>query len=431
MTVTPTATDSQISTRRECYVLRLPSQILLHITHLLVQRTSLTVIVREDYSALIPWSSSHRYLRQICIMAGLFTHLVSAKMLYEDFEKFKESIDFHRISSLAVDIGNKDVWSICAHIMRMQPDLRELCIMGKQTFHTLQFRWLGLAKQFAKFRGMSVVFRNATFDRTSVHVLACIGGQQTVNSLTFERSILSFDHIPEVVPYPLFPPLKSIKYIRGSFGTPQGHTGYIFPTLFMTNCPLTHFEMSFALQKGDNLKIDGTADFTRTSNRSGMEWICKALRTYSLASLQVFLDRSSCNGTFIDLEKHSYMCLTRRRPSFQQMKTVIIELVSIQELLDETPCHQDQTLWPTRQIHSSVWRYLSLRYASFPGCDCLIVHIGRYKCTDTEYSSLWELATERLLNCSYQCLRKLGDFRYFIVGNSTHGYRGIERNMRL
>ena len=186
-------------------------------------------------------------------MAGLFTHLVSAKTLYEDFEKIKESIDFHRISSLAVDIGNKYVWLICAHIMRMQPDIRELCIMGKQTFRPLQFHWSDLAKQCAKFKGTSMVFRNATFNITSVHVLACIGGQQTVNSLTFERSILSFERIPEVVPYPLFPLLKSIKYIRGSFGTPQGHRGYIFPTLFMTNCPLTHFEMSFALQQGDEL----------------------------------------------------------------------------------------------------------------------------------------------------------------------------------
>jgi len=363
-------------------------------------------------------------------MAGLFTQL-SAKLFFEGREEFRDSLNFHRISSLAVDIGNEDVWSISAHIMIMQPDLRELCIMGNLSFHnTLEFCWSGLAKRFAEFRGTSVVFRKAAFGRTSVHALACIGGQKTVNSLTFERSILSFER--HTLPCPFFPLLERIKYIRSSFDTPFEHTEYIFSELFMTDCQLTHFETSFGLLLEDELLGCHGPELKSKLKDSTLKWIYTALCNFSLQSLQVFLDVDSGTDTFIDLIGHWSLRLWRHRPSFHKMKVVIIKLESIRKLLDETPCTLDQNLWSCRQVHHhSVWRYLSLRYASFPCCDCVIVETGPHAYPDTHYASLWKLTTERLLNCSYRSVGKIGEFRYFIVGNSTHGYRGIERNMQL
>src|SRR5271154_3590597 len=55
---------NEISTRQGCYFLRLPPELLVKIASLLVSKTRLTVLPEDNYSSLIPFSSSPTYISE-------------------------------------------------------------------------------------------------------------------------------------------------------------------------------------------------------------------------------------------------------------------------------------------------------------------------------------------------------------------------------
>ena len=238
---------NEISTQQECYFLRLPPELLDRIARLLVSKTRLTVLPGDDYSSLISFSSSQPYLREVSFSAGLFRQ-ICPKSNFEGFREFGDSLNIRGITSLSVDLGNQSIWPFCAHVMKSQPDLNELCVIGETSDHTAEFCASDLAKLFAQFNGRSMVFRKASFETRSLAVLAGIGGRGTVTSLFFDRSRLHFntatDPLTGINTVPLFPSVKRIKYVEAPCLPLLETNVESFVDLFMTDCPLTHFEIS-------------------------------------------------------------------------------------------------------------------------------------------------------------------------------------------
>ena len=99
---------NEISTRQGCYFLRLPPELLVKIATLLVSKTRLTVLPEDNYSSLIPFSSSHTYLREVGFSAGLFSR-ICPKSNFEGFKEFGDSLNIRCITSLSIDLGNQSV----------------------------------------------------------------------------------------------------------------------------------------------------------------------------------------------------------------------------------------------------------------------------------------------------------------------------------
>jgi hypothetical protein len=112
--------------------------------------------------------------------------------------------------------------------------------------------------------------------------------------------------------------------------------------------------------------------------------------------LQVFLEGDS-GTTFIDIRR---VIGATHKPSFQQMKLLVLRVNNMHELLVEKQRTEDD-FCPRDDSsghHHSVWRYLGLRYTCFHGCDCVLVETGVHGNGDEVYKSLWELFRELFLD---------------------------------
>jgi hypothetical protein len=436
---------NEISTRQECYFLRLPPELLVRIACLLVSKTPLTVLPDDDYSSLIPFSSSQPYLREVSFRAGLFRQ-ICPKSNFDGYGKFGDSLNIHRITSLSVDLGNQGVWPFCALVMKSQPDLNELCIIGETSDRTVEFCASDLAKRLAQFKGRSMVFRKASFETRSLAVLAGIGGRETVTSLFFDRSRLHFntatDPLTGIITVPLFPSVKRIKYVEAPCVPLLRTNAESFVNLFMTDCPLTHFEISFEVPACCSGPTDNWQDpkFQKKveqiveanwSQYSTSKGIYRALRDFSRESLQVYMESDPRTAVFIDWTRYWLPHADCSRPPFQKMQLLILRVKDIQELLaDQHASEKDFCSLETgiKTHHHSVWRYLSGRYASFHNCDCVVVETVRHRLVEGTHALLWNTARDVFLNSAY---RKIGEFRYFIIGNTIDGYCGVERDMLM
>lgn len=316
----------------------------------------------------------------------------------KDFKEFGDSLDIHHITSLAVDLGNRSVWPLCSHVMMLQHELKDLCLVGTPSDVTATFRGSDLEKRLAEFKGTSISFRNASLGEASIPVLTSLCGRESVTFLSFDRSKVDFrprssvwsieqtDGNRQELPLPLLPSIKRIKYTQdpsGPFSLEALETkAHYFVDLFMRSCALTHFELSVGVRRNccgpeQENESDFPQRWVEMVNINGPQFrtlktIYKALRLYSRNSLQVFLDNDSATGTFLDLTFYVSPNLARRWPSFQQMKVVIVRIKDIQELLDESHySEKDNCAFasPNRfgswtHCHS-IWRYLSIRYSCF------------------------------------------------------------------
>ena len=439
---------NEISTRQECYFLGLPPELLVIIARFLVSKTRLTVLPGDDYSSLIRFSSSQSHLREVSFSAGLFRQ-ICPKSNFERFREFGDSLNIRCITSLSVDLGNQGVWRFCAHVMKSQPDLNELCIIGETSDRTAQFCASDLAKRFAQFKGRSMVFRKASFETRSLAVLAGIGGRGTVTSLFFDRSRLHFntatDPLTGIITVPLFPSVKRIKYVEAPCVPLLETNVESFVDLFMTDCPLTHFEIAFEVPAccsgptdNQDPKIQKKVEQIVEANWS-QYWtskgIYRALRDFSRESLQVYMESDPRTEVFIDWTRYWPPHAACSRPPFQKMQLLILRVNDIQELLaDQHASEEDFCSLATEAIkthHHSVWRYLSGRYASFHNCDCVVVETVSHRLVEGTHALLWNTARDVFLNCAYRTIRKIGEFRYFIIGNTIDGYCGVERDMLM
>lgn len=445
-----------MSTGQQCHLLRLPPEILLNIARILLCHNSLTQATTVDYSSLIPLSSSHPGLRKICISAGLFKRISPKSKSFKRFKEFGESLDIRCIISLGVDLGNDNVWPVCAHVMSLQHSLNELCIIGSTSRLTAKFFSSGLARRFSEFKGTSIVFRRALFTKLSIPVLASIGGSR-VMSLVFDRTKLHFDpwkDDPEdTLSFPLFPFVKRIKYVGVPLESLRQISVQNFIYLFMTDCPLTHFEISFGYPArccGQRRKDDPDFEdrFAQISNANRnlcltMETIYDALRRYSRKSLQGFLRHELCSGVFVDRSwVYSEFPRPPTPPPFLRLKLLVLRVNDLDELMREDYRHEDELCPTTLEIprllpsplamhHHNIWQYLSFQYAFFCECECLVVETRVAGRRSAMPVSLWESATTRFLTEAQFASERMGHLRCLIVGNQVDGYNGIVRNLAV
>ena len=435
--------------RQECYLLRLPPELLLHIVRFVLSKDLISG--HDNYPSLIPLSLLHRALRQVCISAGLFRHLTPTPSRSPKwFKAFSDSLDLSRITSLGVDLGNERVWPLCAHVMGTQPSLDELCVMGTTSTRTSKFCDSELGKRFAEFKGTSIVFRRALFMRWSLGVLARLGGKTTVTSIVFDRTRLHFhrqqDDPVTTLRYPLFPLVKRIKYIGG----PRGDLRLVvslenFVSLFMVKCQVTHFEASwgdlpvccglqkeYAKEGHYHDRVWEMMQINRRLHRS-MTTIYQALQQHSSNSLKVFIDRNARADTFMDWSSFYSGCPISR---FRELKLVVLQVRDINQLVVDNrgagcPVPLRKLSWENAfhaSHHHSIWRHLSLQYGFFCDCDCVLVEIDR-ECRQMVDRSLWTFATQHFLHEARHYAKRVGNLRYFIVGNSMGGYSGIQKFM--
>jgi hypothetical protein len=445
---------SEMSAGQECPLLRLPPELLLSIARLVIHKDPLTRV--PDYSSLIPFSLSHGGIRHICISAGLFRQ-ISPRANFRRFKEFGDSLDIRRITSLGVDLGNEKVWAFCAHVLSVKRNLEELCVIGTTARFTAKFCASNLAKRIAEFRGRSLVFRRALFTKLSVSVLAKIGGRGTVTSIAFDRSKLHFnpwrDATQQGLSFPLFPSVTRIKYIGAPLDSLRHTSVENFVHLFMRNCRLTHFEVSYGFtakccgyRGTDDPDFDAKIAQILNSNRNlflSMGTIYDALSQFSSKTLQVFLDRDSRSDTFVD--KSWVYAGTSRPPApppFRQMKLLILRVKDLSDLMRrdhpaddkfcsasiEIPCVGSS---PLSVHHHSLWRYLSFQYAYFCESDCVVVETDPVGFRNDVTTLLWDSAASRFFNEAQYVARRMGNLRYFVVGNQSDGYSGIERDMAI
>jgi len=336
--------------------------------------------------------------------------------------------------------------------MCTQPNLNELCVIGTTSTRTSKFCDSELGKRFADFKGTSIVFRRALFMPWSLGVLARLGGKTTVTSIVFDRTRLHFhrqqDDPGRTLRYPLFPFVKRIKYIGG----PRGDLRLLlslgnFVSLFMVQCQVTHFEASWGdlpvccgLEKEyaeESQYYERLWEMLQINRRLhwSMTTIYQALHQHSSNSLKVFIDRDARAGTFMDWSSF-YGCPI---PPFRGLKLVVLQVRDIHQLLvDNRPKREAGCPVPLGKLswenafHAShrhyIWRHLSLQYAFFCECDCVLVEIDRGSGQMVD-RSLWTFATRRFLNEARRFAKRVGNLRYFIVGNPMDGYSGIQKFM--
>ena len=385
---------------------------------------------------------------------GFFHQICPA---FKGFKELGDSLDIRHITSLVVDLGNQSVWPLCTHVMMLQHELKHLCLVGTPSDVTATFRGSDLEKRFTEFKGTSISFRNALLGETSIPILASLSRRESVTFLSFDRSKVDFrpwtsvwsiertDGTRQALPLPLLPSIKRIKYIQDPSTFPlealETKDNY-FVNLFMRGCALTHFELSVGVRPDCcGPEQENESDFPQRwvgrVNINGpqsrtLNTIYNALRKYSRNSLQVFPDNDSATGTFLDLAFFVSPALARRRPPFQQMKVVIVRIKDIQELLDENHYSEkgncvfaSPNRFDSWTHYHSIWRYLSIRYSCFHDCDCVVIETGTGGFLDHQYRLLWRISGEMFAN---RAVRKVGELRYLIVGNSIEGYRGIEKD---
>jgi hypothetical protein len=168
-----------------------------------------------------------------------------------------------------------------------------------------------------------------------------------------------------------------------------------------------------------------------------MDTIYHALQKHSSNSLKVFIDRDARAGTFIDWSLFcGFGCPI---PRFQELKLVVLQVRDIHQLLagnrpkGAAPCPTAPRTLSCENAslashHHDIWQHLSLQYAFFCDCDCVLVEVDR-GCGQMMNKSLWTFATQHFLNEAHRFAQRVGNLRYFIVGNSMDGYSGIQKFM--
>lgn len=384
--VKPKETTSS-STINKCHLLTLPPELLLNIASFLIDTESpninfdLTLFRKTDFTPLIPLSSSHSGLRQACISTGLFRQLYPKTPLVIDLEKFIYrfvSSYAAGLTSLLVDLGNRDVYPLCTHIMARAPELNELSLTGEMA--SLDQSILidrEFLNGFSQFRGKSLVFRNAIFTVTSIPVLATLAGDN-VTSIFFDTSQFLFKRTDyKIIRLPLFPNLKKIKFLDASLidSSFRRDTVEQFALLMMMHCKLTHFELSCGIglsSRKSEVPFEGASDLSTVPTQSQFivrRELFSKLFHYSLDSLRVFVDHDSEleNSVACDkgLWKHASTFL------FRQMAILVFTINDADTLIRPSS--------PERENH--VWNFVrSPPPVSPPSIIPIHLHIYIYTC---------------------------------------------------
>jgi hypothetical protein len=114
-----------------------------------------------DRESLRHLSLCNKTLRGECRSAGLFSRLTPPepkRYLSTDLEKLLGGIPW-RLTSLGIDLGNPDVWEICAHIMGRFPDLDGIVLSRSPKKTKERFINSDITSKFEAFKGTSVTLK--------------------------------------------------------------------------------------------------------------------------------------------------------------------------------------------------------------------------------------------------------------------------------
>jgi hypothetical protein len=433
---------------RHAHILKLPMETLITIACFVKAsgNTEITVF-KNRCSTLIRLSLVHRKLRKACLAAGLYEHVKPTCKLYKASVELSHPLfqtDVGSLKSLRIDLGNMEAWPLYEVVMNEFPRLEELTFTGNANHNA---RALGKSGNFVgiqQFKGMSLCVSNACFN--SMGYIITTLQRENIRQLEFVSSEFSylFD-VGEFVTKPLFPNLKKIKYCCVSHGCVNTNTVFHFANKILEGCAITHFEVQY----GSGLYCCGERD-----HKSGWEYddrkklmesenlkyshikntLLRALQRNSHNSLQILIVNDRFDNTFLN-QIENYNLIPE---PFSNLKLVVLRCKNLNQLIEtEYPWERKQcsiSRWgPSPSHHHSAWLYLADEYSLFYKCDCLLLETSPslYRRPQKPPKSFWKKASARLLSQVWRREGTLPLLRYFIVGNESEGFQGIEHDLNI
>lgn len=431
---------------RHAHILKLPMELLIIISHLVKvsDNTEITVF-KNRYQTLNHLSLVHRKLWIACLAAGLYDHVAPKCKIYKPSVELSHPL-FHAgsLKSLGIDVGNMEVWPLYEVIMKEFPQIEELTFTGNlnQTAETFRKSDLGLRVQ--RLKGISLRLSIVCFNLSCCAFFETLP-RENIRELDFassrlSQSICSYLNITK----PLFPNLKKIKY--GCTHNGKVDTAHGFADLMLTGCKITHFEVQYdsrlycwkesghksyrGCENLINMTIVESQKYSEIKNT-----LLKKLQTSSHNSLQIFIANDLLDNTFMHrIQDHDPM-----PGPFSALKLVIFRWGDINRLIEtesswaKTACLGTQSAWGRYDHHHSAWLHLADEYSRFYKCDCILLELSKpvYRWPQKIPDSFWKTASSRLLSRVWYHERQRPLLRYFIIGNESNGYEGIERDVKI
>ena len=217
-----------------------------------------------------------------------------------------------RLASLGIDLGNPELWDLCADIMGSFPQLDELVLSGcyPKRRSTRKFLNSELGTKFRSFKGTSVVLRRVSLTCTQAQILIIIGGSN-VKALMCLECDLSFGWgikgmwLPKLESFMCT--LPSIR--RKSFTGPDVLIDHILAPIGIypeIRVRLAHFEWAFGskarLWKDRTTPRKGPPRFVKNWTYCRvMSQMLITLQFQTCKSLEVFIDGDSLGGDMVDI----------------------------------------------------------------------------------------------------------------------------------
>jgi len=290
---------------------------------------------------LFNFSHSNKTLREACVATGLLTWLTPPKGIRWPeptlFDMLFGSRQFV-ISCLEVDIGNVDVWELCAHIMEKFPNLDGLVLSGCAAKNTKRFCESKLGAQFTKFTGTSITLKQAVFSGFQSQILFLLG-RSNVTSFSLLGTEFNLRGPKEWTLKTLFP--KLARFVFNGLAKRQNvyveyHPDFVYQPLFshffLPAPNLVYFELLTGsrarLLRGriddrENIEDETNtlANYFTSRTRFG---ILRYLQEH-VKTLQVFVDNDSLDGPFLNhtmLLPHPH-AKADSFPRFEKMKLLV------------------------------------------------------------------------------------------------------------
>lgn len=376
------ASSSNAKVNDECWLLRLPPEILVLITQFVVAlNTSPYPLSRlhSEPNSLFNFSLCNKAIRDACRSAGLFSQLTAPsetkKCLPTDFEKLVGGIPW-TLASLGVDLSNPEVWEICAHVMGMFPDLDGLVLLGSPQKRKMRFLSSEIGSKFAAFKGTSVTLKRARFTKYQSPVLFHLN-RSNVSTFNFIQSEF-------VCPRPrdfwdrretLFPKLQvfvfsGLRKFDRFFLSEFFNRENLFASLFGNAPNLKYFEFT----SGSTPRLLKDREWERRGwvagyafdtywNMRTRDSVFTYLQRFARNSLEVFVDADGLSGPFQD---HCSL-LGTNEPPFKEMKLLVFRCENPEILTSYEGNHHDctvgrffsegETVYDLRETHS-VWYHV-------------------------------------------------------------------------
>ena len=367
----------------DCWLLRLPPEILVLITQFIAALNTSPYPLSQQHSEpefLLNFSLCNKAIRRVCRSAGLFSRLTPPserkKKLPANLEMLIGGIPWN-LTSLGVDLGNPDVWEICAHIMSIFPDLDGLVLSGSpQKRKKMRFLRSDIGAKFAAFKGTSVTLKWARFTKYQSAVLFHLN-RSNVSIFNFLESECVCPQRRDWWDYveTLFPKLQvfvfnGLRKFNAYFISEFYDTENLFASLFGNAPNLKYFEFTsgstprlLKVRERERSGMVAGYAFDTYWNMRTRDSIFVYLQRFAQNSLEVFVDADGLSGPF-----HDHCChMDQNNPPFKNMKLIVFRCENPEILVSYERKYHDctvgrffqepETIYALREIHS-VWYHV-------------------------------------------------------------------------